>query len=46
MKFVSPNESTHGIIEIFKNHKVYELFIRECAKKGNVKCELVINIIY
>jgi len=43
MKIESPNESPNGIIEVFKQHKIYELFIKDCQKKGDVKCELVIN---
>ena len=43
MKIESPNESPNGIIEVFKQHKIYELFIKYCQKKGDVKCELVIN---
>ena len=43
MKIESPKESPNGIIEVFKLHKIYELFIKDCQKKGDVKCELVIN---
>ena len=43
MKIESPNESPSGIIEIFKSRRIYDLLIKECAKKGEVKCEIVIN---
>ena len=46
MKIESPNESPTGIIEIFKLQKIYDLFVKDCAKKGDVKCELVINKLY
>jgi hypothetical protein len=44
MKLESPNDFANGIIEIFKLHRVYELFIKDVSKKGEVKCELVIKI--
>lgn len=44
MKLESPNDFTNGIIEIFKLHRVYELFIKDVSKKGEVKCELVTQI--
>jgi hypothetical protein len=43
MKIESPALYPNGIIEIFKVHKTYDLFIKDCAKRGEVKCELVIN---
>ena len=43
MKIESPDLYPNGIIEIFKVHKIYDLFIKDCAKRGEVKCELVIN---
>ena len=43
MKIESPKESQNGIIEIFKIHRIYELFIKDCEKNGDVKCELVIH---
>lgn len=46
MKIESPNETSSGILEIFKLQNVYNLFIKDCAKKGEVKCELVINKFY
>ena len=45
MKLESPNDFANGIIEIFKLHRVYELFIKDVSKKGEVKCELVIKIL-
>lgn len=45
MKLESPNDFKNGIIEIFKLHRVYELFIKDVSKKGEVKCELVIKIL-
>ena len=41
MKVSSPSISPNGILEIFKNHKVYDIFIKDCAKNGDVKCEFV-----
>ena len=43
MKIESPNESPTRIIEIFKSRRIYDLLIKECAKKVEFKCELVIN---
>ena len=43
MNIESPDQSPNGIIEIFKLHKTYDLFIKDCSKKGDVKCELVTN---
>ena len=46
MKPKSPNDYQNKIIEIFKENKIYELGIKDCFKKGDVSCDLVINNIF
>ena len=41
MKPRSPNDYPNKIIEIFKENKIYELGVKDCAKKGDVCCILV-----
>ena len=36
----SPTEFQNGIIDIFKTHRIYDLNIVDCAKKGDVLCEM------
>lgn len=43
MKLESPDNFPSGIIEIFKLHRIYDLNMRDCNKKGEVKSELVTN---
>jgi len=31
----------NGIIELFKVHKIYDLNIIDCQRKGDVTCEIV-----
>ena len=37
----SPAQFQNGIIDIFKIHKIFDLNIVDCAKKGNVTQEMV-----
>ena len=46
MKIKSPNDYTKKIIEIFKENKLYELGVKDCLKKGDISCILVIYNIY
>ena len=46
MKIKSPIDYPNKIIEIFKENKIYELGVKDCVKKGDVSCILVIQIIY
>ena len=36
----SPVEFQNGIIDIFTIHRIYDLNIVDCAKKGDVLCEM------
>ena len=41
---MNPRSSTdfqNGIIELFKENKIYNLNIMDCQKKGDVTCQLV-----
>ena len=40
MNLRSPTDFQNGIIDIFKIHKIYDLNIVDCARKGDVSCEL------
>ena len=46
MKISSPNIYPNGIIEIFKENKLYELGVKDCSKKGDISCILVNYNIY
>lgn len=38
----SSMEFQNGIIDVFKVHKIYDLNIIDCQRKGDVTCEIVI----
>ena len=42
----SPMDFQNGIIDIFKVHKIYELNIIDCLRKGDVTCEIVKNLLF
>ena len=46
MKPKSPNDYPNKIVEIFKENKLYELGVKNCSKKGDISCILVIYILY
>ena len=37
----SPTQFQHGLIDVFKTNKVFELNIVDCVKKGDVVVEMV-----
>ncbi|MCQ2816954.1 MAG: hypothetical protein MJ252_06790 [archaeon] len=37
----TPNQFQNGIIDVFKVHRVFDLNIIDCLKKGDVSAEMV-----